>query len=226
MKQGSLYRPLCAHGQLGARTTELGIFPRVKAQHYPGIQLGNVAVAVELRAIDIEGLAIGLNPFDRPGAGAKPQVFNHITEFFIALGRQFGHRHAFLYVWMIPFQLLELQGVARQRGDQLAEARMPAMQLVVASIQLLALGVVDAQFEGITVSLIKARFGAHVEVLKRLQPFKARQAAHHRQNARVKGAHHGLRLFHTKGLAPQGENFHELVDEVLARLTGEGHHRH
>ena len=73
--------------------------------------------------------------------------------------------------------------MARERSDQFAEAFMAAMQPVIAGIQLLALGVVDPQFEGVAVGLIKTRFGPRIEVLERLQPFKARQAAHHWQDA-------------------------------------------
>ena len=42
----------------------------------------------------------------------------------------------------------------------------------------------------------------------------------------MEGAHHRLGLFKAKGLAPQAENLHELIDKVFARLAGECHHGH
>ena len=136
-------------------------------------------MAMELRAIDFHSLSVRLNAFDWPGTGTKPQVFDQVAQLFVALGCQFGHRHAFLHVRVVAFQLLELQAMAGQRCDQLAKPRVLAVQSVIAGVHLLALGVIDAQVKRVAVSVFHSR----VQVLERLQPLKTRQAAHHRQDA-------------------------------------------
>src|SRR5450830_883510 len=127
-------------------------------------------MAMKLRAIDLYGLATWLNPLDGPGTRTKPQVFNHVTQFSIALGGQFRHRHALLHVRVIALQLLELQAMARQRCNQFAKARMLAVQSVVAGVHLLALCLIEAQVERVAVRVLETR----AEVLERLQPFEAR----------------------------------------------------
>ncbi|MNH91131.1 hypothetical protein D3C81_719070 [compost metagenome] len=111
---------------------------------------------MECRTVDIEGLALGFDAFDWPGFGPKPQILNRVAEFIIALRGQFSHGHAFLHVRVIALQLLELQGVTRQRLDQFAEAFIAGVQGVITGIELLALGVVDAQVERIAVRLFIA----------------------------------------------------------------------
>ncbi|MNL09221.1 hypothetical protein D3C87_1299730 [compost metagenome] len=177
-------------------------------------------------AVDIERLAIGLDAVDRPGTGAKPQVFNDIAQLFITLGRQFGHGHAFLHVRVITLQLLELQGMTRQRLDQFTKTLIPGMQAVIAGVELLALGIIDAQVERIAVDFLVAGLYTVAEVFKGLQPLEARQAANHWQDARVERAHQIPRLLETERPPPERKQFDQLVDEVLARLTGKGHYRH
>ncbi|MNZ59754.1 hypothetical protein D3C78_778010 [compost metagenome] len=181
---------------------------------------------MEGRTVDIERLAIGFDALDRPGTGAKPQVLDGVAQFFIAFGRQFGHAHAFLHIRVIALQLLELQGMPGQWLDQLAKTLIVTVQTVIAGVELLALSVVDAQIERIAVDLLVTLCSPQAEVLESLQTLETRKTAHHRQDPRVKGAHQVPRLLETDPAAPERKQFDQLVDEVLARLAGEGHHRH
>jgi hypothetical protein len=68
-------------------------------------------------------LAVRLDALDRPGAGGKPQVFEGVAQFFVTLGGQLGHGHAFLHIRVVALQFLELQGMrasgainSRKRG--------------------------------------------------------------------------------------------------------------
>ena len=77
---------------------------------------------------------------------------------------------------------------------------------MIAGVELLTLGVVDAQVERITVDLVIGTLGSMAEVFKRLQALETRQAAHHRQDARVEGAHQFARLAAGSSAWPQSAN--------------------
>jgi len=123
---------------------------------------------MELRAIDLNGFAIGLDALDRPRAGGKPEVFEGVTQFFVTPGGQLGHRHAFLHIRVVALQLLELQGMQAQRCESLAETLITVIQRVVAGIELLALGVVDAQVKGIAVGIVVVEQVAIIQGLEGL----------------------------------------------------------
>ncbi|MNL07863.1 hypothetical protein D3C87_1285580 [compost metagenome] len=110
--------------------------------------------------------------------------------------------------------------------DQLAKTLIVTVQPVITGVELLALSVVDAQIERIAVDLLITLCSPQAEVLESLQTLETRKAAHHRQDPRVKGAYQVPRLLETDRAAPERKQFDQLVDEVLARLTGEGHHGH
>ena len=225
-KQCALNSPFRAHAQLGPRPADLRVFARIKAQNDPGVQLRHVPVAVELRAIDLYGFTARFNALDGPGTCGKPQIFEGVAQFFVTLGGQLSHCHAFLYIGMIALQLLELQGMPAQRCQGVAKTLIAGVKPVIAGIQLLALGIINAQVKGVAVAVIVIEQTACTQGLKGLQLAVAGQAADHGQNPRVEGADHIPRLLEAQGAAPQGENGLQLADEVLARLAGERHHRH
>ncbi|MNH27291.1 hypothetical protein D3C79_873960 [compost metagenome] len=143
-----------------------------------------MAVEVKTAAVDLDRFAARLDALDRPGAGGKPQVFDRVAELFVAAGRQLGHRHALLHVGVIAVQRLKLQGFAAQAGNQLGKARAAAQQVAVAEVELLALGVVDAQVERVALGVgftAAGHFAA--QGLERAHLAEARQAAHQRQDA-------------------------------------------
>ena len=90
----------------------------------------------------------------------------------------------------------------------------------------MALGIVDAQIKRVAVRVIIAVQGARVKSFKGLQLAVTRQAAHHRQNARMEGAYHLAGVLEGERASPKGKNLQQFVDEVFARFTGEGHNRH
>ena len=116
--------------------------------------------------------------------------------------------------------------MARQRSDQLAKTFIARVQAVIARIQLLALSIVDAQVEGVAVDILISILRAMAKVFESLQAFEAWQAAHHRQDSRVKSTNELSRLFYAQRPAPQGEQLDQFIDEILARFPSEGHYGH
>lgn len=160
-------------------------------------------------------------------AGGKPQVLDHVAQFFVALGGQLGHLCALLHIGVIRVQRLQLQGFAAQLADQLGKTRALAQQAAVALVQLLALGIVQAQVERVAVGLGLTP-GRHLvaQCFKCTHLAEARQAAHERQDARMERAHQLAGLHRLQVDLPQGEHLQQALDEVLARFAGEGDHGH
>ncbi|MNS48756.1 hypothetical protein D3C72_813380 [compost metagenome] len=127
---------------------------------------------------------------------------------------------------MIALQLLELQTRARQWLNQMSKTLVLVEQAVIAGVELLTLRIVDAQVERITVDLLLSTLNSMTEVFKGLQALETRQAAHHRQNARVEGTHQFACLAQVQRVPPEREQLDQFVDEILARLAGEGHYGH
>jgi len=138
---------------------------------------------MEAAAADLDRFAARLDPLDRPGASSEPQVFDHIAQFFVTLGGQLGNLHALLHVRVVRVQRLELEGLAAQGGDDFGEARAGAEQLAVALVELLPLGIVQAQVERVAVGLCFAA-GRHLiaQGFERAHLAEARQAAHQWQD--------------------------------------------
>ncbi len=146
--------PFSPHRQLGAVALDLLAFTRVEAQYHPGVHGANIAMAMEGVAVDLQGGTIRFYALDRPRARAKPQVFNAVAEFFIALGSQLGHGGALLYIRVVALQRFELHGLAAHLLDQLGKAPINAHQVAVTQVHLLALGFVEAQVEGVAVGVV------------------------------------------------------------------------
>ncbi|MCY1180275.1 hypothetical protein D9M73_207070 [compost metagenome] len=94
------------------------------------------------------------------------------------------YRHALLHVRVVTVQFLELQCLATQHRHQLAKALMVGVQVAVAEVELLALGVIDAQVERVAVRVgftAAGHFAA--QGLERAHLAETRQAAHQRQDA-------------------------------------------
>ncbi|MNY19646.1 hypothetical protein D3C86_1530880 [compost metagenome] len=97
---------------------------------------------------------------------------------------------------------------------------------MITGIELLALGIVDAQVEGIAVHLFVAALSSVAEVLEGLQTLEARQAAHHGQDSRMEGSHQVTGFLEAERSPPEREQLDQFIDEVFARFAGESHHRH
>ena len=111
-KQSTLYSPLSPHRQTRTGPGNLRVFPSIKAQHHPRIQLRDIAVTMKRRAIDLQHFAARFDALNGPGTRRKPQVFEGVAQFFVTLGRQLCDSHAFLHVGVIALQLFKLQGMA------------------------------------------------------------------------------------------------------------------
>ncbi|MND83590.1 hypothetical protein D3C80_754580 [compost metagenome] len=137
------------------------------------------------------------------------------------------HSHALLHVGVIAVQLLELQGLEAQQGHQLAKTLVAGVQVAITEVELLALGVVDAQVERVArLAALAHGLGMIAEVLEGTQLAETGQAAYQRQDARMEGAHHFPSLHRAQRVAPQAQHIDQLGDEILARFAGEGHHGH
>ncbi|MCY1412359.1 hypothetical protein D9M71_277620 [compost metagenome] len=175
MKQGALDYPLRPDGKLGPGALVLLVFSRVEAQDHPSVHLRDVTVEMERAAVDLHGLPVRLDALDGPGTSAKPQVFEGVAQFFVAAGGQLRYRHALLHVRVVTVQFLELQCLATQHRHQLAKALMVGVQVAVAEVELLALGVIDAQVERVACLAAFAHSLCIVaQVLERTQLAKAR----------------------------------------------------
>lgn len=176
-------------------------------------------------AADLHRVPARLDTLDWPGTGGKPQVLDHIAQFLVALGGQLGYLYTLLHIRVVRVQRLEQQRLLAQRADQLDETRALAQQVAVALVELLALGIVQAQVERVAVSVRLAACGHFVaQGLERPHLGKTRQAAHQRQDARMECTHQLSPLGRRQFELPQGEHLQQALDEVTARLAGEGHH--
>ena len=79
---------------------------------------------------------------------------------------------------MIALQLFELQGMAAQRRDRIAETLTGGIKPVITGIQLLALRVIDTQIKRIAVALVVIQQAARIQRLEGLQLAVTGQAAH------------------------------------------------
>ncbi|MNN80636.1 hypothetical protein D3C81_1973890 [compost metagenome] len=108
---------------------------------------------MEAAAPDVDRFTARLNALDRPYARREPQVLDHVAQLFVALGSQLRHLHALLHVGVVWVQRLELQGFTSQGRDDFGKARVFGEQVAIAKIELLALGVVQAQVKRVALGV-------------------------------------------------------------------------